>query len=93
MIFACAVLVIIKFGDLHYPVQYGPMLTLLEYSTEKLEKAAALSELVMRTRSYSAKSTKVALVVPKTRRDDLRWLRDYLQTQQVKAPRLAEESY
>ena len=89
MIFACAVLVIIKFGNLHHQIQCSPMLKLVEYSTEKLEKAAALSELAKRTRSYSAHSTKVALVVPKTRRDDLRWLRDYLQTQQVKAPQLA----
>ncbi|EKV16428.1 hypothetical protein PDIG_20770 [Penicillium digitatum PHI26] len=50
------------------------------------EKTAALSELVKRTQSYNKNLTKVGLVMAKTRSDDLRWLRDYLQTQQVKAP-------
>lgn len=100
MIFACAVLVIIKFGHLdayhsakivdetldpstklHYQIQRGSMLTLVEQSEEEIEKIAAQSELVKKTQSYDANSTKVALVMSKTRSDDLRWLRDYLQTQ------------
>ena len=36
-------------------------------------------------RSYSLKSTNVALVIPKTRSDDVRWLQKYLQTQYANA--------
>jgi hypothetical protein len=57
------------------------MLILVEQSAEKSEKSAALSKLVNKTRNYNANSTKVALVIPKTRSDDLRWLHEYLQTQ------------
>jgi hypothetical protein len=57
------------------------MLISVEQSAEKAEKSAALSELVNKTQNYDANSTKVALVIPKMRSDDLRWLRDYLQTQ------------
>ncbi|KGO42645.1 hypothetical protein PEX1_016520 [Penicillium expansum] len=60
------------------------MLISVEQSAEEAEKTAAVSELVQKTRSYKTNSTKVALVMSKTRSDDLRWLRDYLQTQQVK---------
>lgn len=103
MIFACAVLMIVKFSHLdtynsfqiaektldistklHYQIQCYSMLISVEQSAEEAEKTAAISELVQKTRSYKTNSTKVALVMSKTRSDDLRWLRDYLQTQQVK---------
>lgn len=65
---------------LHYEARCGPMLMSVEQS-EEAERTAALSELVKKTQSYNATTTKVALVMSKTRSDDLRWLRDYLQTQ------------
>lgn len=40
-------------------------------------------ELVQMTRNYSPNSTKIALVIPKTRSDDLQWLQEYLRTQYV----------
>lgn len=65
---------------LHCEIRCGSMLMPVEQS-EEAERTAALHELVKKTQSYNATTTKVALVMSKTRSDDLRWLRDYLQTQ------------
>lgn len=54
---------------------------LTEKLDEELERNLAITEIAKMTAGYSANSTKVAVVMSKTRTDDLRWLRDYLQTQ------------
>ncbi|CDM28463.1 hypothetical protein DTO013E5_1075 [Penicillium roqueforti] len=81
MIFGCTVLLILKFCDLD---AYRSVQTVDEAldtkQSEEAERTAALHELVKKTQSYNATTTKVALVMSKTRSDDLRWLRDYLQT-------------
>ncbi|CAG8919468.1 unnamed protein product [Penicillium salamii] len=46
----------------------------------------AQSYLVSRMRDYNPKSTNVALVLPKTRSDDIRWLQKYIKTQPNTTP-------
>lgn len=47
---------------------------------EQDEKNEAILELAKKTQNYNINATKVALVMSKTRSDDLRWLRGYLKT-------------
>lgn len=48
----------------------------------------AQSYLVSRMRDYNLDSTNVALVLPKTRSDDIRWLQKYIKTQYAEDTRL-----
>jgi hypothetical protein len=52
-------------------------------ANEQTQKQQAVLELARKTQSYNTNATRVALVMSKTRPDDLRWLRDYLETQYV----------
>jgi hypothetical protein len=73
--------------DQSFQIRNKSMLTILgllgQETPEQKEKHEAMLELARKTQGYSANTTKVALVMSKTRSDDLRWLRDYLKTEYV----------
>ncbi|KAJ5185411.1 hypothetical protein N7472_010251, partial [Penicillium cf. griseofulvum] len=53
---------------------------------ERIEKNKAQAQLVRKMRNYSSDSTNVAIIIPKVRSDDVRWLQEHLQTQYAKQP-------
>ncbi|KAJ5214962.1 hypothetical protein N7468_010641, partial [Penicillium chermesinum] len=58
----------------------------LERSPEDIEKDKAVHEISQKIHAYGSNSTTIGLVLSKTRADDLRWLRDYIQEHPQNTP-------
>ena len=64
------------------------MLILTEILGGDPEHIKAQSDLVNKMTNYNPTSTNVAVVLPKTRSDDIRWLQKYIKTEYADSFRL-----